>query len=106
MLDLRRRQFITMLGGGAAWLIWSIIEGRDRVPPMLFDCTGHDKVAKFSCDSFRGPNGTLSNRWRTEEDMNRHSLLTTSVPIMLAAALVLPSSIVAQEITLKELLGS
>jgi hypothetical protein len=25
-------RFITMLGGGAAWLIWSIIEGRDRVP--------------------------------------------------------------------------
>jgi hypothetical protein len=34
--------------------------------------------------------------------MNRRSLLTTSVPMMLAAAL-LPSSIVAQEITLKEL---
>jgi Lipocalin-like domain len=38
--------------------------------------------------------------------MNRRRLLTTWVLMMLAAALVLPSSIVAQEITLKELLGS
>jgi Lipocalin-like domain len=37
--------------------------------------------------------------------MNRRSLLTTSAP-MVAIALVLPNSIVAQEITLKELLGS
>ena len=38
--------------------------------------------------------------------MNRRNLLTTSVPMMLTATLVLPSSTVAQEITLKELLGS
>src|SRR5262249_25499356 len=37
--------------------------------------------------------------------MNRPSLLTTSVAAMLAAAL-LPSSVVAQEISLKELIGS
>ena len=37
--------------------------------------------------------------------MNRRRLLTTSVSMMLAGAL-LPSTIVAQEITFKELLGS
>jgi hypothetical protein len=47
-----------------------------------------------------------SRNVREEEDMNRRRLLTTWVLMMLAAALVLPSSIVAQEITLKELLGS
>ena len=40
-----------------------------------------------------------------EEDMNRRSVLTKSVPIVLAAAL-LPSSVVAQEISRKELVGS
>ena len=37
--------------------------------------------------------------------MNRRSVLTNSVPMALAAAL-LPSSVVAQEISLKELVGS
>src|SRR5262245_9035184 len=72
-----------------------------------FDCTCHARGAKFS-----RPDGDVRGRMeglkafeKREEDMNRRSLLTTSVPTMLAAAL-LPSSVGAQEISLKELVGS
>jgi hypothetical protein len=54
---------------------------------------------------FEGRMGGLEAFEKREEDMNRRSLLTRSVPTMLAAAL-LPSSVVAQEISLKELVGS
>jgi hypothetical protein len=58
----------------------------------------------FLEQNFRAP--TVVFEGRTEvSDMNRRSLLTRSVPTMLAAAL-LPSSVVAQEISLKELVGS
>jgi hypothetical protein len=86
--------------------ISSIIKGCDRVPQSFLIAPAMPGEQNFRAIVFEGRMGGLDTFEKTEEDMNRRSLLTTPVPMMLAAALVLPSSIVAQEITLKELLGS
>jgi hypothetical protein len=63
--------------------------------PVCCDFWGRPELPSLSPKPFE----------KREEDMNRRSLLTTWVPTILAAAL-LPTSVVAQEISLKELVGS
>jgi Lipocalin-like domain len=69
-------------------------------PPL----TG-SKIFALRTVVFEGQWEVSKHSEKREADMNRRSLFTTSVPTMLAAAL-LPSSVVAQDISLKELVGS